>query len=163
MGLGRGGGGAGVSLVDGLLGGEKSGADDLAVHHLGALGLGQHEPHNGERLDSVVPGNVVEDDAREGLEEGEHAEDDPVGEPLDVILGLGALERLEREVGGDEEADEVGQEASGTGFEVKDEQTDNKERQSVYGPREKNGSYAHPSPPPEKSQERCRKEENLLF
>ncbi|KAI3493156.1 hypothetical protein L1887_42173 [Cichorium endivia] len=92
----------------------RSVADDLAVDHLGALGLGQHEPHNGERLDGVVPGDVVEDDAGEGLEEGEHAEDDPVGEPLDVVLGLGALERLEREVGGDEKAEEVGEEAGGT-------------------------------------------------
>lgn len=113
MGLGGSSRGAGVGLVDGLLGGEESRADDLAVDHLGTLGLGEHEPDDGKGLDGVVPGNVVEDDAGEGLEEGEHAENDPVGEPLDVILGLGALESLEREVGGDEETDEVGQEASG--------------------------------------------------
>lgn len=113
MGLGGSSRGAGVGLVDGLLGGEESRADDLAVDHLGTLGLREHEPDDSESLDGVVPGNVVEDDAGEGLEESEHAEDDPVGEPLDVILRLGALERLEREVGGDEEAEEVGQEAGG--------------------------------------------------
>lgn len=114
VGLGGGSRSAGVGLVNGLLGGEESGADDLGVDHLGTLGLREHEPDNGKRLDGVVPGNVVKDDAGEGLEEGEHAEDDPVGEPLDVILGLRALEGLEREVGGDEETEEVGQEASGT-------------------------------------------------
>lgn len=103
-----------VGLVHGLLGGEESGSDDLAVDHLGALGLGKHEPDDGERLDGVVPGDVVKHDVDEGLEEGKHAEHDPVGEPLDVVLGLGALERLEREVGGNEEAQQVGQEASGT-------------------------------------------------
>ena len=113
MGLGRGGRGARVDLVDFLLGGKESGADDPGVDGLGTLGLRKHQPDNGERLDGVVPRNVVEDDAGEGLKEGEHAEDDPVGEPLDVILGLRGLECLEREVGGNEEADEVGQEASG--------------------------------------------------
>ncbi len=48
--LGGGGRGAGVGLVDGFLGGQENGADDLAVDHLGALGLGEHEPNNGERL-----------------------------------------------------------------------------------------------------------------
>lgn len=114
VGLGGSSRGAGVGLVNGLLGGEESGADDLAVDHLGTLGLGEHEPDNGKGLYGVVPGNVVEDDAGEGLEESEHAENNPVGEPLDVILRLGALKSLEGEVGGDEEADEVGQEASGT-------------------------------------------------
>lgn len=114
MGLGGSSRGAGVGLVDALLGGKESGSDDLAVDHLGTLGLGKHQPHNGEGLDGVVPRNVVEDDAGEGLEEGEHAENDPVGEPLDVILGLRALESLEREVGRDEEADQVGEETSGT-------------------------------------------------
>lgn len=113
VGLGRSGRGAGVSLVNLLLGGQESGADDLAVDQLGTLSLRKHEPNDGKGLDGVVPGNVVEDDVGEGLEESEHAENDPVGEPLNVILGLGALESLEREVGGDEETDEVGQEAGG--------------------------------------------------
>lgn len=94
MSLGGSSGSAGVGLVNGLLGGKECGADDLAVDHLGTLGLREHEPDNGKGLDGVVPGNVVEDDAGEGLEEGEHAENNPVGEPLDVILGLGALESL---------------------------------------------------------------------
>lgn len=126
VGLGRSSRRASVGLVNGPLGLEESGSDDLAVDELGTLSLGKHKPNDGEGLDGVVPGNVVEDDAGEGLKESEHAENDPVGEPLDVILGLRALERLEREVGGDEEADQVGQETSGT----VGRQRSNKERSS---------------------------------
>lgn len=89
----------------------ESGPKDLRVDKLGTLGLREHQPDNREGLDGVPPGDVVEDNAREALEEGEKTKDNPVGEPLDVILRLGALKGPEREVGGDEEAKHVGQEA----------------------------------------------------
>lgn len=114
VGLGGGSGGAGVDLLDVLLRGQERGSDDSAVEQLGALCLGQHQPDDGQCLEGVVPGNVVQHNVDKGLEEREQAEDDPVGEPLDVILGRGALESLEREVGGDEEANQVGEESSGT-------------------------------------------------
>lgn len=47
----------------------------------------------------------------EALCEGEEAKDDPVGEPLNVILGLGCLEGSKGEVGGCEEANKVGEKA----------------------------------------------------
>jgi hypothetical protein len=45
------------------------------------LGLGEHEPDNGERLEGVVHWEEVENDIDEGLDEVEEAKDDPVGEP----------------------------------------------------------------------------------
>jgi hypothetical protein len=51
----------------------------------------------------------VEDQTEgKGLHEGHEAEDGPVGEPLDVVLGLRGLDRLEGEVGGEGPANEVG-------------------------------------------------------
>lgn len=47
-----------------------------------------------------------------GLGKGEEAKDDPVGEPLHVILGLGRLKGLHGEVGRGGEADELSEEAS---------------------------------------------------
>lgn len=45
------------------------------------------EPEDEDGLEREVPGKVVEDDAEgEGLEEVEEAEDDPVGQPLDVVI-----------------------------------------------------------------------------
>ena len=70
--------------------------------------LGELEPEDEDALEGKVPGEVVEDEAEgEALEEGEGAEDGPVGEPLDVILVSGALESLDGEVGGDGPADEI--------------------------------------------------------
>ena len=67
------------------------------------------EPEDEDGLERKVPGEVVEDDAEgEGLEEVEEAEDDPVGEPLDVIGMARRLEGLDGEEGGEGPADEVG-------------------------------------------------------
>lgn len=106
--------GAGICLLDVLLGGQESRADNSAVQELGALSLGQHQPYDGQRLEGVVPGDIVQHDIDERLEEREHAKDDPVSEPLNVILGRRALQRLEREVGRDKEANQVGEESSST-------------------------------------------------
>ena len=67
------------------------------------------QPEDEEGLEREVPGEVVEDDAEgEGLEEVEEAEDDPVGEPLDVVGGTRGLEGLDGEVGGEGPADKIG-------------------------------------------------------
>lgn len=59
------------------------------------------EPDYKERLEGEVPRDVVEDDTeREGFEEVEEAKDDPVGEPLYVIMGGRGFNGFEREVGG---------------------------------------------------------------
>ena len=70
--------------------------------------LGELEPEDEEALEGKVPGEVVEDDAAgEALDKGEEAKDDPVRQPLDVVLVAGALERLDGEVGGQGPADEI--------------------------------------------------------
>jgi len=67
------------------------------------------QPEDEEGLDNVVPGKVVEDDTEgEALEESEEPEDNPVGEPLDVILRAGCFKGLERQVSGKGPAHEVG-------------------------------------------------------
>ena len=89
-------------------------AEQLVVHELGTLGLRKNEPDNGQSLESVVEGEPVEHEAHKGLNEVEEAKDNPVGKPLDVVLGLRSLQSNQREVHRDKETNEVGQEASGT-------------------------------------------------
>ena len=66
------------------------------------------EPEDEDSLEGEIPGEVVENDAeREAFNEVEEPEDDPVGQPLDIILDARRLESLEGEVGGESPADEV--------------------------------------------------------
>ena len=80
------------------------------VHQLGTLRLREHEPDNRERLERVVEGEPVQDKVHECLNKVEEAKHHPVRKPLDVVLWLGRLESVQREVHRDEEADEVRQE-----------------------------------------------------
>jgi hypothetical protein len=67
------------------------------------------QPEHKDGLEGEVSGNVVQDDATgKALEEVEESEDGPVSEPLDVILRGRGLDGLEREIGGGNQADEVG-------------------------------------------------------
>lgn len=69
---------------------------------------GQLEPQDEEALEDEIPREVVENDAqREALHKVEEAEDDPVREPLDVVLVPGRLEGLDGHVRGERPADEV--------------------------------------------------------
>ena len=71
--------------------------------------LGELEPEDEDALEGKVPGEVVEDDAEgKGLEEVEEAKDDPVRQPLDIVLVAGGFESLDGEEGGNSPADEVG-------------------------------------------------------
>jgi len=54
------------------------------------------EPKNEEGLEGEVPGEVVKDDTEcKAFKEIEEAEDDPIGEPLYVVLRASRLECLE--------------------------------------------------------------------
>lgn len=69
---------------------------------------GKLEPEDEDGLKREVPGQVVEDDAEgDALEEVEEAEDGPVRQPLDVILGLGAFNGPKGEIGGESPTDEI--------------------------------------------------------
>ena len=89
----------------------ESGPQETVVHDLGTLSRGEHEPDDSKGLESVVEGEPVEDNVDEALDEGEESEHHPVSQPLHVVLGLRSLKRDEREVGRDEEAKHVGEEA----------------------------------------------------
>jgi hypothetical protein len=70
--------------------------------------LGKVEPHDEDRLERKVPGDVVEHDAeREALSKVEEGEDDPVGEVLSVVLVSRGLDGTEGEEAGDDKTDEV--------------------------------------------------------
>ena len=66
------------------------------------------EPEDEQALEGEIPGEVVEHDTEgKALEEVEETEDNPVGQPLNVVLVTGRLERLDGEVRGEGPADEV--------------------------------------------------------
>ena len=70
--------------------------------------LRELEPEDEYTLEGEIPGEVVEDDTeREGLEEVEETENDPVREPLDISGVARALERLDGEIGGKSPAHEI--------------------------------------------------------
>lgn len=64
---------------------------------------GELEPKDEDGLEGKVPWDVVEDDAEgHGFQEVEETENDPVGEPLNIILvtcGFKSFEREERREG----------------------------------------------------------------
>lgn len=83
----------------------------------------QLQPQDKDGLEREIPGEVVEDDAEgKALEEVEEAKNDPVGKPLDVVLGAGRLDGLEREVRGETPADEIGDEGGEGVDEVEDDE-----------------------------------------
>jgi hypothetical protein len=87
----------------------KSGLESGVVELLGTAELREVEVHDEDGLDGEVPGDIVEDEAEsKALGQVEETKDDPVGKVLDVIGVSGGLDRAEGEVGGEEEADEVG-------------------------------------------------------
>jgi hypothetical protein len=100
-------GGNTTTLVVGDAG--QSGLESGIVELLGTAELREVEVHDEDGLDGEVPGDIVEDEAKsEALGQVEETEDDPVGEILDVIGVSGGLDGAEGEVGGEEEADEIG-------------------------------------------------------
>jgi hypothetical protein len=72
------------------------------------LGSGKLEPEDKEGLEGIVEGEIVKNHSQgEGFEEIEEAEDNPVREPLDIIIMTGRLESLEREISWEEPSNEV--------------------------------------------------------
>jgi len=105
-GVGRGGGRVLSTLGPNVV---NDGTADRVVEGLCTLGGRELEPENESGLDGEVPWNVVQDNAEsDALDEGEPAEDDPVCQPLNVVIVTGSLESAEGEVGGEGPTDEVG-------------------------------------------------------
>jgi len=74
----------------------------VAVSNLSTSEGRELEPENEEGLEGIIPGKVVEDNTEaKRLDKGEGAENDPVSQPLNIIIARGRLEGLERQEGGE--------------------------------------------------------------
>ena len=70
---------------------------------------GQLQPKEKYGLDREVPREVVEDHAEGGtFDEIEKGENDPICEPLNIVIGGWCLNGSEGQEGRDDEADKVG-------------------------------------------------------
>jgi len=82
--------------------------DNGTVRYLSTSEGGELEPENEEGLEGKVPWEVVEDNAEsKGLDKVEKAKNDPIRQPLDVILRSRGLEGLEGQEGGESPTEEV--------------------------------------------------------
>jgi len=87
----------------------EDGTEGRVVEGLGTPGGRKLEPENESGLDGEVPGNIVQDETEsDALDEGEPSKDDPVCQPLDIVIVTGGFESAEGEVGGEGPSDEVG-------------------------------------------------------
>jgi len=110
---------------------EQDGLQNREVYGLCAAESGQLEPDEEDGLEGEIPGNIVEHDTEgKALCEVEGAEDDPICEPLNVVLVSGGLESLEGEVCWDGIADKVGYRC---GKRVHEMEKSEKENTSKYG------------------------------
>jgi len=101
--------GSGASGRNTVVGADQDGPQDRVVEFGRTLEGGELQPDKEDSLEGEVPGEIVEDEAkREALQESEEAVNSPVRQPLSIILVLGCLEGLERQVGGERPADKVG-------------------------------------------------------
>ena len=67
------------------------------------------EPEDEEGLEGIVEGEIVKDGSKgNGFKEIEEAKDDPVCQPLNVVLMAGRLDRLERQISWEEPSNQVG-------------------------------------------------------
>jgi len=83
--------------------------EDSVIRLLGTAEGRKLQPENEGSLEGEIPGNVIEDNAeREPLDKVEEPKDNPVSQPLHVVIVTRALESLEREVGREGPANEVG-------------------------------------------------------
>ncbi len=71
------------------------------------------EPKNGDRLDCEVPRDVIQNNAEsKRFQEIEKSKDDPICEPLDVIMSARTFNSPEGQVGGDTPTHKVGYRSS---------------------------------------------------
>jgi len=74
---------------------------------------GELKPENEDGLEGVVPWEVVEENTEgKRLDKCEETEDNPVSQPLNIILSSRGLERLEGQVGGKTPTEEIGNRGS---------------------------------------------------
>ncbi len=96
-------------IVDHVLVLEEIGQDDALVDDGRAL-HGRHAPQEEGALDQPVEGDPADEELGEEFTDGEGGEDDPVHEPLRVVVLGRALQGLDGAVSRVDEADEVADE-----------------------------------------------------
>jgi len=78
------------------------------IHDLSTPNIRQLKPEQQDRLQRIVPREVVKNESQcDALLQVDKAKDDPVGEPLDVILRGGAFQGFKGEVGREGPCDKV--------------------------------------------------------
>jgi len=66
---------------------EKHGADEAVVHKKGPVPVdGEEAPDQEDDLGQKIKGEPTKDEVREELDDAEEGEDDPIGQPLGVVL-----------------------------------------------------------------------------
>lgn len=107
-----------------LVKGEERLSDNVVVENLGASELRAHEPRDEEGLANEVEGEVVKNRPESGgFDKVEETEDDPVSQPLLIVVLSRALQSLHAQVSGDGPSDQVGQ-RRGQAEEVEKDQKD---------------------------------------
>lgn len=85
------------------------GPEEVEVENLSTSGGREHEPDGEKGLENKVHRNPVENRPQtHGLDEVERTKDDPIGQPLLVIVGLRRLNGQDGKISGESPADEVG-------------------------------------------------------
>jgi hypothetical protein len=108
-------------------GGNKEGSED----NLSTTEGRQREPQEEDELEDKVEGKPV-DNVDKAFQDSEEGEDDPVGKPLGVVVGVVCEESAERVVAGNDEASKVGQKLA-THVEDNEEEVEGSEANDTIG------------------------------
>lgn len=125
--------GLGAEVGGGTAGGEETanhGLEEGVEDNLGTASLGKSHPHDQDELENVVEGEPVSG-ADSALNDSQESEDNPVREPLGVILGAGGEKCLKGVVTGDEETGKVDEELASNVKEDKEEVDSDKAKDDI--------------------------------
>jgi hypothetical protein len=96
------------NLLDGVVMLVHLRLDDVFVDVLGATSLGEHQAGEESKFQPLEVGNNVEEEASEGLNEGESSVDHPVSQPVLIIVAILSLDSADGEDCGVAYGDEEG-------------------------------------------------------
>jgi len=93
---------------------EEDGPDELVVDDDGSVvGCWCHEPHEQSAFEDGIKGNESHDETGANLEDAQSAEEDPIRQPLLVVVRVGpGLDRLDGGIGRVSESDEIAEKQS---------------------------------------------------
>jgi len=107
----------------------KEGSDETVIDNSGTHGLGIEQIDIEDELSKVVQRNQRQNHSENAIQEVQQNKDNPVSEPLDIIIRFRAFQGLERHVSGvqkaDKSSDKVGAKASNDQEQAKGERSTN--------------------------------------